>query len=195
MMSDQAVGMFAGYLDSSALGAYPIEENNGFDRINSGMPTTDAGRMVAFWLAEFDRRGLDPADMEDYLPVGNVLLEQVNFELDRCEAGEGIGADGTITWLDDRTARYLYVLEGGSKNPGVPPNFDSPDGVLWRVDVPHTEEGFPSGVSYGTPPAQSFQVHPGDGAAPTTLVAGRDYHLYVLFDVALPIARCVFTAP
>jgi len=193
-MSDQAIGMFAGYVDSSALGAYAPEVNNGFDRVASGMPTRDPDRMVAFWLGEFARRGLDPSTMEDYLPVGSVLLDQVHFDLDRCESGEGMRSDGTITWLDDRTARYLYVLEAGSQNPGVPPNFDQPEGVLWRVDVPHTEDGFASGVPYGAAPEQSVQIHPADGSAPA-LESGTDYHLYVLFDIALPIARCIFTAP
>ena len=76
----------------------------------------------------------------------------------------------------------------------MPPNFDQPEGVLWRVDVPHTEDGFASGVPYGAAPEQSVQIHPADGSAPA-LESGTDYHLYVLFDIALPIARCIFTAP
>ena len=43
-----------------------------------------------------------------------------------------MAADGTITWLDELPGRYLYILEEGSSNPGVPPNFDMPDGVIWR---------------------------------------------------------------
>jgi len=133
--------------------------------------------------------------MGDYLPVGSSLLDQVNYEMEACEEGDGVAADGTLIWSDERTARYLYVLETGSANPGVPPNFDMPDGVLWRVDVPHTESGFESGVTYGVAPGASAQMAPEDGAAPPDLVSGQDYNLYVLFDVALPIARCTFTAP
>ena len=195
MMSDQAIGMFAGYVDSSALGAYPADVNNGFDRTDSAMPTTDVDRMVRFWLAEFDRRGLQPEDMEDYLPVGSTLLDQVNYELQPCEGADGMASDGTITWEDERTARYLYILEEGSANPGVPPNFDMPEGVLWRVDVAHTDDGFPSGVQYGEAPGASTQIVPEPATAAPVLTTGQTYHLYVLFDVALPIARCSFTAP
>ena len=66
---------------------------------------------------------------------------------------------------------------------------------LKRVDVPHTESGFESGVTYGVAPGASAQVVPEGGAAPPALVSGEQYNLYVLFDVALPIARCIFTAP
>ncbi|MFT6399240.1 MAG: hypothetical protein ACJAYU_004005 [Bradymonadia bacterium] len=195
MMSDQAIGMFAGYVDSSALGAYLAEENNGFDRTASAMATTDVERMLTFWLGEFDRRGLTADDMGDYLPVGSALLDQVNYEMEACEDGDGVAADGTLVWSDTRAARYLYVLEAGSDNPGLPPNFDMPEGVMWRVDVPHTEDGFDSGVTYRVAPGASIQIVPAEGVAPAALVSGQQYHLYVLFDVALPIARCIFTAP
>lgn len=195
MMSDQAIGMFAGYVDSSALGAYPAEDNNDFNRIDSAMPTTDTARMMQFWLGEFDRRGLQVEDMEDYLPVGSTLLDQVDYVLQPCEGGDGVDSDGVITWEDDRTARYLYVLEEGSSNPGVPPNFDMPDGVIWRVDIDHDDEPFTSGVTYGVTPGASTQMYPEAGTAPASLASGQTYHLYVLFDVALPIARCSFTAP
>lgn len=195
MMSDQAIGMFAGYVDSSALGYYDPAVNNGFDRNLSGMPSTDPDRMVAFWLQEFDRRGLTPEDMEDYLPVGSSLLDQIDYELPACEAGDEFASDGTITWADERDARYLYILEEGSSNPGVPPNYDLPEGTIWRVDVPHTEEAFPTGLTYGEVPGTSFQFYPAEDEAPATLVSGQTYHLYVLYDVALPIARCYFTAP
>jgi hypothetical protein len=195
MMSDQAVGMFAGYVDSSALGAYPPEDNNGFDRILSGMASTDPDRMVAFWLGEFERRGLTAEDMGDYLPVGSNLLDQVNYDLEACPAGEGMAADGTITWLDELHGRYLYILEEGSANPGVPPNFDMPEGVIWRVDIPHTGTPFASGVSYGMVPDGAVQKVPAEGTVAPDLVSGQAYHLYVLFDVALPISRCLFTAP
>ena len=40
--------MGAGWVDDSALGAYPAEENNGFAR-PFGIPTTDVDRMQAFF--------------------------------------------------------------------------------------------------------------------------------------------------
>ena len=194
-MSDTAIGMFAGYIDSSALGSYPPEENNGFDRELSAMPTTDPDRMVAFWLDEMDRRGLTPEDLSDEPPVGQNLLDQVAYELPDCEEGEGVDADGTISWTSEFDARYVYVLEEGSENPGVPPNFDMPDGVIWRIDIPHDGQPMSTGISYGGLPETAFQAYPDDGSAPPELVAGQRYNLYVLYDVVLPVARCVFEMP
>ncbi len=194
-MSDTAVGMFAGYIDSSALGAFPPEENNGFDREQTAMPSTDPERMVAFWLDEMDRRGLSPDDLADEPPVGQDILEQVYYDLPDCGSGEGVDAEGIIRWTDDFDARYAYILEEGSDNPGIPPNFDMPEGVIWRVDVPHDGQPFSSGITYGKLPETSFQVFPDDGSAPPELVPGKRYHLYVLYDLVLPIGRCVFEMP
>ena len=195
MMSDTAVGMFAGYVDSSALGAFPPEENNGFNRTDSAMPTTDPERMVSFWQQEMDRRGLSAADMADEPPVGQALLDQLEYKLPSCEVGEGVAADGTISWTSDQAARYLYILEEGSTNPGLPPNFDMPDGVIWRIDVPYDGEPMKSGFAYGSLPRTVTQVYPAPGTSPVALEPGKRYHLYALYDVALPIARCVFEVP
>jgi Synergist-CTERM protein sorting domain-containing protein len=194
-MSDTAVGMFAGYIDSSALGAFPPDENNGFDRENTAMPSTDPERMVAFWLREMELRGLTEADMSDELPVGQSLLDQVTYELPDCSEGDGIDVDGLLRWESEFTARYIYILEEGSMNPGLPPNFDDPAGVLWRVDVPYDGEPMTTGVKYGVLPNTTTQEVPGNGEAPPELVQGQRYHLYVLYDVALPISRCVFEVP
>lgn len=193
-MSDTAIGMFAGYVDSSALGAFPADENNGFDRENSAMPTTDPERMVAFWRNELNRRGLDESDMADEPPVGQTLLEQIEYSLPDCEGGDGMDADGNLIWESDFVARYVYVLEEGSENPGLPPNFDMPEGILWRVDIPYDGQPMTSGVPYGQLPTTAMQQVPEGGEAPE-LVPGQRYHLYVLYDVALPVARCVFEAP
>jgi len=194
-MSDTAIGMFAGYIDSSALGAFPPEENNGFERERSAMPTTDPDRMLAFWRSELERRGLTGEDMSDEPPIGAALLEQVTYELPDCESGDGVDADGTIRWARDYDARYIYILEEGSANPGIPPNFDQPDGVIWRLDVPHEGTPVASGVPYGSLPEGATQAWPPDGSAPPQLTAGTRYHLYALYDVAIPIARCVFEMP
>ena len=193
-MSDTAVGMFAGYIDSSALGAYPEDDNNGFNRTETAMPSTDPARMVAFWEAEMERRGLIPDDLSDEPPVGQELLDQVTYDLPDCEEGTGLDADGSLYWDSDYDARYLYVLEEGSSNPGLPPNFDMPEGILWRVDIPYTGQPMEPGVTYGELPATAVQRVPTDGSAPE-LVPGTRYHLYALYDVALPIGRCVFVAP
>lgn len=194
-MSDTAVGMFAGHIDSSALGAYPPEENNGFNRTDSAMPTTDPARMAAFWLREMERRGLTAEDMGDEPPVGAALLQQVTYELPDCDGQTRIKANGDITWSSDYQLRYLYVLEEGSLNPGLPPDKDLPEGILWRVDVPADGQPMSSGITYGEVPPTALQKVPADGAAPSVLEPGRRYHLYGLFDVALPQERCVFEFP
>ena len=38
----------------------------------------------------------------------------------------------------------------------------------------------------------AIQYYPHSASPPPELTAGKRYHLYVLYDVALPIARCVF---
>jgi len=195
MMSDDAIGMFAGYIDSSALGFYDPEENNGFNRRDSDMPTTDVARMVGFFTAEFDRRNLRAEDMSDKPPVGGPLIDQVRYTLPDCEPGEGVDAEGRVTWLGDDPARYVYILESGSDNPGVPPNYDLPEGTIWRLDVDHKDDPVESGLTLGDMPQEAYQVFPEPGLEPNELVSGERYHLYVLFDMAMPIARCVFEAP
>jgi hypothetical protein len=191
-MSNTAIAMFAGYVDSSSLGAFDPAENNGFDRLRSAMPSTDPARMVSFFKSEFVRRGLDRAWAEGIRPIGGPLVTQQGFVPATCGAGEGLGADGKLAWAGGG-ARYLYVLEAGSKNPGIPPNFDMPAGVRWRVDVPHTASPIASGVVYGAVPAGAAQRFPKVGAA-AALEAGKTYYLYVLQDVAVPLSRCLFTA-
>ncbi|SVE59425.1 uncharacterized protein METZ01_LOCUS512279 [marine metagenome] len=195
MMSDDAIGMFAGFIDSSGLGFYDPALNKGFNRRDSGMPTTDVSRMVTFFLEEFDRRILREEDMADKPPVGGPLIDQMNYELPDCEAGEGVDETGQLTWLGDDPARYVYILEEGSSNPGVPPNYDLPEGTIWRVDVAPQDSPLDSGITLGDVPQGGFQVYPEVGIAPESLVPGERYHLYVLFDVAMPVARCVFEAP
>jgi hypothetical protein len=87
--------------------------------------------------------------------------------------------------------RYVYVLEDGSKNPGVPPNLDMPDGTLWRLDVLPNADAVASGLQYGTTPAGSFQAIPETSTAPA-LEAGTTYHLVALADVGLPVTSCLF---
>ena len=93
-------------------------------------------------------------------------------------------------------ARYLYVLDLNSTSPGVPPNLDTPMGTQWRVDVPWLN-GTPveSGtIKYGVVPEGLTQRSPLTGA-PAPLEAGKQYYLYVLQDVAIPVTRCLFTMP
>lgn len=190
---DSGLALGANWIDSVAFGAFPPEDNNGFDRLESGFPSTDPARMVAFFAAELEHRGRTPDEFADAEPFGGPLYDQLVYEPDACANGEGVKADGTVVWTGG-LARYVYVLEAGSSSPTVPPNLDLPDGTLWRLDVPW-EDGEPIGsteVAYGSLPAGMLQRFPVDGAPPA-LVPGNDYYLYVSRDVGIPITRCLFT--
>jgi hypothetical protein len=190
---DSGLALGAGWVDSTSFGAYPPEDNNGFDRINSGIPSTDPERMVAFFVNELAHRGKSEADFADTPAFGGPLYDQLVYEPSACENGEGVMADGSVVWTGG-PARYVYVLESGSANPTVPPNLDLPAGTLWRVDVPW-DGGEPvnSGeVEYGLLPAGLSQTFPTDGG-PQGLVPGQEYYLYVTKDVGIPITRCLFT--
>ena len=119
-MSDTAISLFAGYVDSSALGAFNPDDNNGFNRIESALPTTDVERMLAFFEAEFQRRAIDENFARSIRPIGGPLVEQMTHQPEACPEGIGIASDGTITWDDTKTARYVYVLETTAKSPGIP---------------------------------------------------------------------------
>ncbi|MFZ6185925.1 proteinase inhibitor [Nannocystis pusilla] len=180
-----------GFLDSSLLGAYPAAENNGFDRASTGLPTTDPERMRAFFAAELEHRGLSPEDFADADPTPAPFYQQYLFEPQACAEGEGVAADGTITW-EGGSARYVYVLAADAPNPGVPPNLDLPEGTLWRVEVPWDSSPMPSrSVRYGELPEGARQAFPKDGS-PAVLKAGSTYYLYVLADIGVPITRCLF---
>jgi hypothetical protein len=191
-MSDTAVALFAGYVDSSVLGAFEPRDNNGFDRLASALPTTDVERTLAFFRKEFQRRGLEESWARELRDIGGPLVEQRDHVPERCTDEAALDADGTLRWSDERGARYLYVLAEGSDNPGMPPNLDLPAGTLWRVSVPHDGTPLASGtVRYGRVPAGAAQTFPVDGAAPPALEAGKRYQLYILADLAVPLARCI----
>ncbi len=178
-MSDTAIAMFAGYIDSNAFGAFDPDQNNGFDRLRSALPTTDVPRTLAFFQDEFTRRDIDES-----------------WALSQRAIGGPIDATGTLHWPVDRLARYVYVLRPEAVNPGMPPNLDLPAGTLWRVDMPYDETPLQSGsVRYGEVPPLMRQAWPDDGSAPLPLISGTQYYLYILEDIAFPISRCIATAP
>ncbi|MBT6176956.1 MAG: hypothetical protein HOI23_06885, partial [Deltaproteobacteria bacterium] len=189
--TDLGLAIMAGWVDSTALGAHEPEDNNGFDRTRTGIPTTDIERMVAFFEGELGRRGASEADFADTDPTGGPLHSQMIYEPTVCENGEGVNVDGTLEWSGGR-ARYVYVLESGSANPSTPPNLDLPTGVLWRFDVDHRDDGITDGFTYGQLPTGVRQVFPESGE-PAALEQGKEYYLYVLKDIAIPITRCLFT--
>ncbi len=197
--ADRGLAMGAGWIDTVGFGAYPKEENNGFSRATPDRPTdsifvtTDPERMKRFFEAELARRGKTRADFNERYGAGP-LDDQRFFVPQACQNGEGVGADGTITW-SGTGARYVYVLEAGSTSPGAPPNLDLPPGTVWRLDVPYTGMPMPQGsVRYGVVPEGVRQAFPKTGQ-PAALVSGRQYALYALSDIAFPMTRCVFTAP
>jgi len=191
-LDDDATAMLAGWIDSTAFGAFDPDENNGFARDETGMPSTNPARMKAFWEGELARRGLTEQDFVDHEPFGGPMADQLAYEPSACASGSGVGADGRVTWAGG-PARYVYVLDAGSANPGVPPNLDLPDGTRWRIDV--APEGTPvsSGIAYGDAPGGSTRRFPDSGPA-APLESGRDYYLVALFDVGQPLTRCIFEA-
>ena len=193
-MADSGVALGANAISSIAFGAYPPEQNNGFDRILSGFPSTDPDRMVQFFQDELAHRGLSDEDFAEAPGFGGPLNAQLYYEPKACKNGEGVNADGSITWTGG-AARYLYVLKEGSNNPTVPPNLDRPDGTLWRVDVPFDGDPMePGTVNYGVVPTGATQAIPAEGEV-SALEAGEKYYLYVTLDVGVPVTRCLFTAP
>lgn len=189
-VSDAGIAMFAGFAESEAFGAFPPAVNNGFSRDRTGLPTTDVERLQRFLRAELDRRGVDDPSQVDWYPFGGPLVTQREYAPEACANGEGIDADGTLTWSGGG-ARYVYVLEADAENPGTPPNLDLPDGTLWRVDVPREGAPVQDGIIYGVSPEGTFQRWPAEGE-PLPLEPGRTYHLHVLADIIRPITRCLF---
>jgi hypothetical protein len=189
-LSDTGLALFAGLADSSVLGAYPAADNFGFDRDQTGIPSTDSARMRRFMSRELTRRGLSEAWARAVPPFGGPIYANSVKQPEPCRAGQGVAPDGSVRWTG-AAARYVYVLEQGSKNPGVPPNLDLPDGTLWRLDVLPSEQPLASGLRFGTTPAGSFQSHPESRPA-DPLTEGETYQLVVLQDVGLPLANCLF---
>lgn len=199
-LTDRGVAHGSGLVNSIPLGAFRPEVNNGFSKSDLVHPeysvflSTDPARMKRFWEREQQHRGLTAANFEGVPDGFGPLSEQLYYQPSPCAGGEGVAADGTITWGKGR-ARYVYVLEPGSKAPTVYPNLDVPAGTRWRLDVPATGAPVSSGsVKYGVVPDGLKQKVPAMGAPPA-LVSGQQYYLYVTADVMLPITRCLFTAP
>ncbi len=192
-VADSGLAMLVGLADSTQLGAYPAADNNGFDRTTLGIPTTDIARMQKFLLKEWARRGKTLADGKAIAPFGGPLVTEATYQPTACGPGEGVDAQGHVNWLGG-DARYVYILQADSANPGVPPNLDVPAKTVWLVDVPSTAAAVASGIAYGAVVGDLVQRVPAGGAAPK-LVAGQTYYLYVLLDIGFPASRCTFVAP
>ena len=152
--------------------------------------------MISFFETEFQRREIDENFARSIRPIGGPLVEQMAHVPEPCPEGVGINSDGLINWNSEVSARYIYVLEQGAASPGIPPNFDLPEGTIWRVDIPF--DGTPADtntVVFGTQPEGMTQRMPEGNVTPQPLTSGMTYYLYVLQDVATPIVRCLFTQP
>jgi hypothetical protein len=198
--TDRGIAHGSGTVPSIPLGAFPPAENNGFVKSDWEHPdysiflTTDPARMKRFWQAEEAYRGLTAANFVGVPDGFGPLSEQLFYQPQACAAGEGVGADGTITWGKGK-ARYVYVMETTAKSPTVWPNLDLPADTLWRLDVPSTSAPLENrSVKYGVVPEGMTQKFPVAGA-PAALTSGKQYYLYVTADVMLPFTRCLFTAP
>lgn len=196
----RGLAMGAGWIDTGSFGTFPVDQNNGFHRSTPQTPTesifvtTDQARVKRFFEAELAHRGIKREDFPAQSYGAGPLDDQRLYVAEACNNGEGVSADGTLTWRLG-AARYVYVMEASSSPPGVPPNLDMPAGVLWRFDVPWTGTAVASGsVKYGVAPEGTTQRAPLMGPAPT-LESGKQYYLYVLADIAQPNTRCLFTAP
>ncbi len=193
-VSDEALAMFAGFTPSDSFGYLPAEQNNGFDRSITGLPTTDVERLQAFAEMELGRRGLSRAEAAELPPFAPQFQDLIDYEPEPCEDGIGIDDEGALTWTGGG-ARYVWVLEPDSASPGVPPNWDLPEGTLWALTVPADSAPMSCGMRYGEVTGDMVQRVPTDGAEPPALSSGETYYLAVMRDLAQPITRCLFTAP
>jgi hypothetical protein len=185
----------ANAFDSSLLGNYTPEQNNGFTRTAAGMPSTDPVRMQAIFQRELEHRGSTMEEWADVTPQPDIFYQQYIYEADDCEEGEGVAADGSVRWTGGR-ARYLYVLDASAENPMLPPNMDKPAGTLWRIDtLPPAVPAKTGEVIYGAIPDGHEQEIPAAAAAPAPLVEGQRYKIWALADIGQPMTRCVFTFP
>ena len=192
-LTDRGVAEFAGWIDTSILGAFDPSDNNGFDRSITIAPTNNVDRMRAIFERELERRNYTREDLADEDPAANFLVRVENEEPEVCKEGEGISRDGTILWTGG-SARYLFIQQATAKNPGNPPNRDLPEGTIWRIAVPYTApSGMLPGLTYGQVPDMAAQTYPKSNDAPDALIEGETYKLYVLRDIASPLLNCTFT--
>ncbi|SMF18036.1 hypothetical protein [Pseudobacteriovorax antillogorgiicola] len=195
-LTERGVAILAGELSSASSGVFKKEDNFGFDRRITGIPSTDPERMKAFFMNEFNRRGITQEMVDSYGDFGGFIFDRARNQVPTLctPEEEGLLSNGTVAWSGG-PARYVYILPALAPNPLVPPNSDTPEGTVWRLNVDHRAPALESGVTYGGIPQGSYQAVPvADQVAPP-LVSGQVYRLYVLKDVLFPLTNCFFKAP
>lgn len=198
--NDRGIAMGAGWISTVGFGAYPPEENNGFERADlddpnhSIFPTTDMTRMIAIFTAEAAYRGMDEKDFAGVEYGAGPLDEFRQYDPQPCTEDEGVDENGVLRWLPGR-ARYVSILEKDAISPTVPPNLEVPEGTLWRMTLDVGEQPVPSeSLEYGEGHPAMTQMFPAKGK-PKALTSGKTYYLHAMADVLTPISRCLFVAP
>ncbi|MCX6131622.1 MAG: hypothetical protein NTX25_21495 [Proteobacteria bacterium] len=69
-LTTRGLGILSGRVSSTAFGGFSPEENNGFDRSQTGVPTTEIARLKAFFDVEIKRRGIPDEVFEKIKPLG-----------------------------------------------------------------------------------------------------------------------------
>ncbi len=68
-LTPRGVAILGGQVSSAVFGQIPPEDNNGFDRSETGAPTTDVARFKAYFQKEIARRGITAEDIAKMRPL------------------------------------------------------------------------------------------------------------------------------
>ena len=68
-LTPRGVAILGGQVSSAVFGQIPPADNNGFDRSQTGAPTTDIARFKAYFQREIERRGITPEDIAKMRPL------------------------------------------------------------------------------------------------------------------------------
>jgi hypothetical protein len=191
-LSDRGIAILSGDVPSASAGVFPPAENFGFNRSQTGIPTTDPGRMEDFFKKELARRQVTQEDIQHFANFGGPVMQRARDQVPTlCTENQGINAIDQVLWTGG-PARYVYILPALAPNPLVPPDSDTPDDTLWRLNVDHQAAAIESGIALGETPSGTYQAIPQDPNRRPQLTPGVVYRLYVLKDVLQPLTNCFF---